>query len=97
MLVLVERWLQPEDFGTGPGQVSVDEKVPTTLYLPDGRKVPVCVVQVDPAEPARDPVPAWVWPERVIGGGLPVITRSQGEEHVASVGTLVTDGHTVTP
>ena len=95
VLVLVERWLQPEDFGTGPGQVSVDEKVPTTLYLPDGRTVPVCVVQVDPAEPARDPVPAWVWPERVIGGGLPVITRSQGEEHVASVGTLVTDGHTV--
>ena len=95
MLVLVERWLQPEDFGAGPGQVSVDEKVPTTLYLPDGRTVPVCVVQVDPAEPARDPVPAWVWPERVIGGGLPVITRSQGEEHVASVGTLVTDGHTV--
>ena len=85
----------PQDFGTGPGQVSVDEKVPTTLYLPDGRTVPVCVVQVDPAEPARDPVPAWVWPERVIGGGLPVITRSQGEEHVASVGTLVTDGHTV--
>ncbi len=95
VLVLVERWLRPEDFGSGPGQVSVDEKVPTTLYLADGRQVPVCVVQVDPAEPARDPVPAWVWPERVIGGGLPVITRSQGEEHVASVGTLVTDGHTV--
>ena len=95
VVVLVERWLRPEDFGTGPGQVSVDEKVPTTLYLPDGRTVPVCVVQVDQAEPSRDPVPAWVWPERVIGGGLPVITRSQGEEHVASVGTLVTDGHTV--
>ena len=95
VLVLVERWLEPQDFGTGRGQVPVDEKVPTRLYLPDGRTVPVCVVQVDRAEPVRDPVPAWVWPERVVGGGLPVITYSQGEEHVASVGTLVTDGHTV--
>jgi hypothetical protein len=95
VVVLVERWLTAQDFGTGPGQVPVEEKVPTTLYLPDGRTVPVCVVQVDPAEPVRDPVPAWVWPERVVGGGLPVITYSQGEEHVASVGTLVTDGHTV--
>lgn len=95
VIVLVERWLRPEDFGNGPGQVSADEKVPTTLYLPDGRTVPVCVVRVDPAEPAGDPVPAWVWPERVIGGGLPLITYSQGEQHVASAGTLVTDGHTV--
>ena len=31
--------------------------VPTTLYLPDGRTVPVCVVQVDPAEPDRDLLP----------------------------------------
>jgi hypothetical protein len=74
VLVLVERWLEPQDFGTGRGQVPVDEKVPTRLYLPDGRTVPVCVVQVDRAEPVRDPVPAWVWPERVVGGGLPVIT-----------------------
>ena len=95
VIVLVERWLTAQDFGTGPGQVPVEEKVPTTLYLPDGRTVPVCVVQVDQAEPDRDPVPAWVWPERVVGGGLPVITYSQGEEHVASVGTLVTNGHTV--
>jgi len=95
VVVLVERWLTAQDFGTGPGKVPVEEKVPTTLYLPDGRTVPVCVVQVDPAEPVRDPVPAWVWPERVVGGGLPVITHSQGEEHAASVGTLVTDGHTV--
>ena len=55
----------------------------------------MCVVLVEPAEPARDPVPAWVWPELMIRSELPVITRSQGEEHVASVGTLVTDGHTV--
>ena len=43
-------------------RLPVDEMVPTTLYLPDGRTVPVCVVQVDPAEPGRDPLPAWVWP-----------------------------------
>jgi len=95
VLVLVDRWVEREEFGTGEGQVPPGEMVPRTLYMPDGRTVPVCVVKVDAEEPAGDLLPAWTWPKSVIGGGFPLIARSQGVDHVASVGGLVTDGHTV--
>jgi hypothetical protein len=95
VLVLVDHWVDPEQFGTGEGRVPPGDMVPKTLYLPDGRTVPVCVVKVDRQEPARDLLPAWTWPKSVVGGGFPLITRSQGVDHIASVGGLVTDGHTV--
>ncbi|WP_239069903.1 S1/P1 Nuclease [Cellulomonas chitinilytica] len=95
VVVLVERWVDPEEFGTGDGRVPPGDMVPKTLYMPDGRTVPVCVVKVDPSEPARDLLPAWTWPKSMVGGGFPLISRSQGVDHVASVGGLVTDGHTV--
>jgi hypothetical protein len=34
-------------------------------------------------------------PKNVLGGGYPVLADVQGEEHLASVGCLVTDGHLV--
>ncbi len=95
VLVLVDTWLDREDFGSGEGKVAPGDMVPRTLYMPDGRTVPVCVVKVDPQEPARDLLPAWTWPKSVVGGGFPLISRTQGVDHVASVGGLVTDGHTV--
>ena len=33
--------------------------------------------------------------ETVVGGGFPLISRTQGQENITIVGTLVTDGHTV--
>ncbi len=88
VLVLVDTWADSDE-------LSNDDEVPKTLYLPDGRTVPVCVVQVDPAEPTAELMPSWVWPSSGIGGGMPIISQAQGADHVASVGTLVTDGHTV--
>jgi hypothetical protein len=95
VLVLVDRWVDPSEFGTGESHVSPGNLVPKTLYMPDGRMVPVCVVKVDPQEPRHDVLPAWTWPKSVIGGGFPLISRTQGVDHIASVGGLVTDGHTV--
>ena len=95
VLVLVDDWAEPEDFGTAAGDLPPEDMVPTTLYLPDGRTVPVCVVKVQPAPPNRDLLPTWTWPETAIGGGFPLTSSTQGEQNIASVGTLVTDGHTV--
>lgn len=93
VIVLVDEWRKPEQFGTGG--LDYDDMVPKTLYMPDGRTVPVCVVCVKPAEPDQTLLPDWHWPEHRIGGGFPMISRAQGVEHVASVGSLVTDGHQI--
>lgn len=95
VLVLVHTWIDADQFGTDDGQLPPEDMIPTTLYLPDGRTVPVCVIQVEPTVPDRDLLPAWTWPKSVIGGGFPLISHTQGTTNVASVGALVTDGHTV--
>ena len=66
-----------------------------TLYLPDGRSAPVCVVKVSRSAPDRRLLPSWTWPEHLVGGGFPIISTTQGQDNVASVGALVTDGRTV--
>jgi hypothetical protein len=93
VIVLVKEWREPEDFGKS--DLDYDDFVPKTLYMPDGRTVPVCVMCVDPVEPEHDLLPDWNWPEGLMGGGFPLISRAQGVEHVASVGCLVTDGHQI--
>ena len=91
VLVLVREWQKPSDFTSG-GPLTPDQVVPKTLYLPDGRVVPVCIVKVTQSVPDPRRVPDWQWPEGLIGGGFPIISETQGRQHVASVGTLVTDG-----
>ncbi|WP_443069984.1 S1/P1 Nuclease [Subtercola sp. YIM 133946] len=95
ILVLVDEWLDADQFGLGEGQTSPDQVVPKTLYLPDGRTVPVCVVLVERAAPDDSVLPPRTWPAGRIGGGFPLLCEVQGVENFASVGTLVTDGHTV--
>lgn len=94
VLVLVDKWVMDSSFGAG-GEEHAGEFVPKTLYLEDGRSVPVCVVKVDrvPCDDTAD-ISQMRWPDHVIGGGYPLIIDSQGERHFASVGCLVTDGHT---
>jgi hypothetical protein len=94
VLVFVEKWQDDSDF-TGGGGLRPDDAVPKTLYMPDGRMAPVCVVKITRSVPDRTILPAWVWPEHLIGGGFPIISEAQGEANVASVGGLVTDGHLV--
>lgn len=91
ILVLVRDWLAATKFGQGG--IDPDHMVPRTLYLPDGRAAPVCVVAVEPAAPAAQAPADLRWPDTYIGGGFPIVAEVQGLERTASVGCLVTDGN----
>jgi hypothetical protein len=91
VLVLVDAWIDSSDFGD---KAPPTEMVPKTLFLPDGRTVPVCVVLVSREQPSAELLPRWSWPRTRVGGGCPLISAVQGRDNVASVGALVTDGHT---
>lgn len=93
ILVFVEKWVHENQFSTG--RLHPENMVPKTLYLPDGRTVPVCIVQVEPAGPSSALLPDWHWPDNTIGGGFPLVSESQGQRRIGSVGCLVTDGHTI--
>src|SRR5262249_21220373 len=63
--------------------------------MPDGRSVPVCVIEAtraDSADTAVDPTQL-IFPKNMIAGGFPIYARVQGEDHIASVGCVVSDGH----
>jgi hypothetical protein len=88
ILVFVEKWEEPKDLEKG-------DLVPKTLYLPDGRQVPVCVV-LAPKEDRGETAPIDVrYPLNNIGGGSPVIALTQARQYVATVACLVSDGHKV--
>jgi hypothetical protein len=91
VLVFVDRWQSEEELVNtkSPGAV-----VPKTLYLPDGRAVPVCIVQARrDLEPVDTPITNQTrYPKSVIAGGYPLELRVQGRDRVATVGCLVTDG-----
>lgn len=93
VLALVRNWVDESAFGGG-GRLRPEEMVPKTLYMPDGRMVPVCVVKVEQGEPDPRQLPRWIWPDRLFGGGMPIIVETQEQVHRASTGCLVTDGHT---
>ena len=91
VLVFVSEWVDVHSFGKGGAHP--DDFIPPSLYMPDGKIVPVCVVQVEKFEGEPQPIRSFTFPETVIGGGYPIVVDVQGMEHVASVGCLVTDGH----
>ncbi|MBB3964924.1 S1/P1 Nuclease [Rhizobium metallidurans] len=95
IIVFVDVWVDEAGFGSGRGDLHPENLVPKTLYMPDGRMVPVCVVKATPAEATPAPLPPGHWPETLIGGGFPLITAAQGTKRIASIGCLVSDGHTV--
>ena len=90
ILVFVERWQDPKDFASRP-----QDMVPKTLYMPDGRNVPVCVIeaprQIVTNVEARD----IQYPLNNIGPGNPVIAELQGHQYAATIGCLVSDGHRI--
>jgi len=90
----VRKWVDEDEFGSSAGQLHPASIVPKTLYLPDGRMVPVCVTLVEQGAPAPT-LPAWKWPGGLFAPGMPIAVRTQEQEHVATAGGLVTDGHKV--
>ena len=88
ILVFVDKWENEKD-------LRYDDVVPSALYLDERRKVPVCVVIAPKVDKIETPMRPVVYPSSRIGGGFPVIANVQGREHIASIGCLVRDGHTV--
>jgi hypothetical protein len=92
VLVFVEKWISEQELKEY-GYKATDV-VPTALHMPNGKVVPVCVVQAPLDSLMRSSHRPPVFSKSFIGGGYPVIADVQGEEHMASIGCLVTDGHT---
>jgi len=87
-------WVDESKFGNAKEQLHPEAMVPKTLYMPDGRMVPVCVTLVQQGA-ADETLPQWQWPGGVFGGGMPILVRTQERERIATAGGLVTDGHKV--
>lgn len=92
VLVFVRQWVPEQDFGAKRPYKATDA-VPKTLYLADGRAVPVCVVLAPDISSDPAPVDPMAWPAYKFGGGLPIEVEVQGEEHLATIGCVVSDGH----
>jgi len=93
ILVFVEKWVDESDMkAQGYG---VHDLIPDRLFMPDGKVVPVCVVEAPQELVARQEPMHPRLPKNFLGGGYPVIADVQGEQHIASIGCLVTDGHLV--
>ncbi len=94
IIVLVREWVDAADFGK-KGKPTPWQSLPNRLYLSDGRVVPVCTVLAPPVPqvdgPAIEPV---AWPKATFGGGLPLYVEVQNETHLATIGCLMSDGHT---
>ena len=92
ILVFVSQWVPKGQFGHG---IDAAHFIPPLIEMSDGRVIPLCVVEAPPqlSGPAEAVNPKF--PGNWIGGGYPVIADVQGEEHIASIGGMVTDGHLV--
>jgi hypothetical protein len=92
ILVFVKEWLEEKDFGK---VVELQDLVPRQIYMPDGRIVPICVIEASKDEYIEEyPDPSQIiFPTNYIGGGFPLILQSQGVQRIASIGCVVTDGN----
>ena len=88
ILVFVKQWEDPKS-------LAPDDVVPKTLYLADGRKVPVCVIEAPKEDLNEDRPMSVAFPVNNIGGGSPLIVETQGRRYLATIACLVSDGHTV--
>lgn len=94
ILAFVDEWIPATQFGEG-NRYDPEKIVPKTLYLPDGRRVPVCVIKAPRQLESNAAPPTIRYPLNNLGGGRPVVAQVQGQEHVATIACLVRDGHKV--
>lgn len=81
VLVFVREWDTPGKLG--------DQVVPRSLYLPDGRVIPTCVIEAKPDETLPPPVPGPSQVSPLLGGGYASLRQHQGVDHVGTFGCLV--------
>ncbi len=86
VLVFVDNW-------TEESKLSASEVVPKTLFMQDGRRIPVCVIEAPKDATSNSPAQVQPFDRNLMRGGRPVGTTVQGQERIASIGCLVSDGH----
>jgi len=86
ILVFVNKWASEKELK------QPDQFIPRYLYLPDGRIIPTCVVYSPEKKASSSPLQNLTFPNEFVGGGYPVLSDVQGQQHVGSIGCLVTDG-----
>jgi len=90
ILVFVKQWLTREQLKGSPDQV-----VPSFVYMPDGRVIPLCVIYSPIKEIPSHKLTNLTFTSHLMGGGYPVISNVQGQERIGTIGCLVTDGDSV--
>jgi hypothetical protein len=89
--VFVSSWEEEQKLAkTDPSDV-----VPKTLYLADGRSVPVCVIEALQQEMSKDLEigRSLLAPRNLLGPGSPIVNEDgQGMPRMATAGALVRDG-----
>lgn len=84
VLVFVKQWDQPEQLR--------GNAVPKTLYLPDGRVVPTCVIAAPPDEALPEPAAGPFHVSHLLGGGYSCLREHQGEQALGTLACLVRKG-----
>lgn len=90
ILVFVSEWEQPSKFASNP-----DGMIPKSFLMPSGSRVPLCVIEAPRESQTPIAAPDIIHPLNNIGPGSPIIASVQGQDYVATVTCLVSDGHTV--
>jgi hypothetical protein len=89
ILVFVDKWLTLDELKDNPDQV-----IPSFLYMPNGKKIPICVIYSTQKHTTSQSLNL-NFPNELIGGGYPIFTEVQGRQYVGSIGCLVTDGDSI--
>ncbi|HEY7643148.1 MAG TPA: hypothetical protein VH814_25695 [Steroidobacteraceae bacterium] len=90
VLVFVDEWATRKQ-----QRKKTDEMVPPWLHLPDGRKIPTCVVYAPRQLHPEFSATQLAFPSGLYGGGYPILTAEQGTQRIGTLACLVTDGHDV--
>jgi len=89
ILVFVSEWQDPKEFESRP-----EALVPSTVFMPDGSKVPICVIEAPKESTTPIEAPNKIFhPLNNIGPGSPLIATVQGQKYLATIACLVSDGH----
>lgn len=81
VLVFVREWESRSRLG--------NQVVPRSLYLPDGRVIPTCVILATPDETPPPPVPGPSQTSGLLGGSYSCLRENQGVEQLGTIACLV--------
>lgn len=84
VLVFVRDWAEPKSLGSNT--------VPRSLYLPDGRIIPTCVIQAKPDERLPGPSLGPFQTSPLLGGGYSCLRDHQGMQSFGTISCLVKQG-----